>query len=135
MPNLPSSYLNSRLTITKAYDFALDHIGLDSLSTPIWKEYLQFIKAGETRTTWEEQGKVAELRKVYTRVLKVPVEDIEGIWREYDMFEGQVNKITVRSSPSRSFAFSSRDALIPSLLVSLRYSRPRSSSPSDPPPT
>ena len=96
-PNLPSPYLASRLTITKAYDFALDHVGLDTLSTPIWKEYLEFIKEGETRTTWEEQGKVAELRKVYTRVLKIPVEDVESIWREYDMFEGQVNKITVRA--------------------------------------
>lgn len=84
------------MVISKAYEFSLSHIGLDALSTPIWKEYIQFVREGETRTTWEEQSKVAELRKVYTRALRVPVEDIEGIWREYDLFEGSVNKVTVR---------------------------------------
>jgi hypothetical protein len=92
---LPSNYLAARSVISKAYEFALAHVGLDSLATPIWLEFIQFVKEGETRTTWEEQAKVGELRKIYTSVLRVPIEDVEGIWRQYDMFEGSVNKVTV----------------------------------------
>ena len=33
----------------KAYEFALNHIGQDKESTDIWKDYIQFLKAGEVR--------------------------------------------------------------------------------------
>lgn len=94
---LPSAYLSARLSITQAYEFALSHVGLDPLSAPIWREYLAFVREGETRSQWEEQGKVSEYRGVVGRAVRVPMDGLEDIWREYDQFEGQVNRVTVRS--------------------------------------
>jgi len=73
---------------------------------------------------------------VYTRVLKVPVEDIEGIWREYDMFEGMVNKITVSSESSFSLRKErSPERVADFSLLPSPSCRPRSSSPNAPQPT
>jgi cleavage stimulation factor subunit 3 len=38
---------STRETISKAYDFALLYIGQDKDSGEIWREYIDFIKAGE----------------------------------------------------------------------------------------
>lgn len=97
---LPSSYLGARLSISQAYEFALLHVGLDLLSGPIWKEYLAFVREGETRSQWEEQTKVGDYRALAGRAVKVPFEGVEDVWREYDQFEGQVNRVTVSSSRS-----------------------------------
>lgn len=97
---LPSAYLAARLQITQAYDFALSHVGLDPFATPIWREYLAFVREGEAKSTWEEQSRVSEVRALVGRAVRVPMEDLEAVWREYDAFEGQVNRLTVSfSSP------------------------------------
>ncbi len=41
---------NTRETVRKAYEFALNHIGQDKEATEIWTDYIQFLKAGEVRT-------------------------------------------------------------------------------------
>lgn len=40
---------NMRDTIRKAFEFALDKIGLESDSTEIWQDYVEFLKTGEVR--------------------------------------------------------------------------------------
>lgn len=40
---------NTRDTVRKAYEFALNHIGQDKESTEIWTDYIQFLKAAEVR--------------------------------------------------------------------------------------
>lgn len=37
--------------ITKAYDFVLQHVGLDRDSGPIWSDYLFFLKSGQVRSS------------------------------------------------------------------------------------
>ena len=37
-------------TVRKAYEFALTHIGHDKESSPIWMEYIQFLKQGDVRS-------------------------------------------------------------------------------------
>ena len=39
----------SREAASKAYEFALNHIGQDDDSREIWSDYIQFVKAGEVR--------------------------------------------------------------------------------------
>ncbi|CED85090.1 mRNA cleavage and polyadenylation factor I complex, subunit RNA14 [Phaffia rhodozyma] len=120
---LPSDYLNARIIISKAYEYALSHIGTDPLSTPIWKEFIQFIREGETRSTWEEQAKVVELRRVFSKVIKIPVEDVEGIWREYDLFEGMVNKVTAKKFlAERSPAYMTARSTLKELRTKLPHS-------------
>lgn len=36
-----------------------------------------------------------QLRKIYRRAVSVPLENVEQIWRDYDQFENQINKMTV----------------------------------------
>lgn len=38
------------------------------------------------------------LRKVYHKVLQIPVENIEQLWSDYESFEAGLNRITVRRS-------------------------------------
>lgn len=86
---------NSRNTIKKAYEFALNHIGQDKDSGEIWKDYIDFLKGTETHTTWDAQQKMDALRSAYHRAVVVPIESVESLWRELDAFETNLNKITV----------------------------------------
>ncbi|KAI9209457.1 uncharacterized protein BJ171DRAFT_487077 [Polychytrium aggregatum] len=86
----------NRATITKAYEFVLQNIGIDKESGSIWSDYLNFIKSGETKSTYEEQQKMAQLRAVYHRVIAIPISNIEAIWKEYDVFENGLNKLMAK---------------------------------------
>ena len=44
---------------------------------------------------WEEQQKIEEIRKVYHRALSNPLDLIEQIWKDYDAFETEFNKVSV----------------------------------------
>jgi cleavage stimulation factor subunit 3 len=86
----------SREAVSRAYEFALNRIGQDKDSGEIWSDYIQFLRAGETTTTWEEQQKMDALRKVYHRAVQIPLENVEKLWSELEAFENSLNKITVR---------------------------------------
>ncbi|GJJ07957.1 hypothetical protein Clacol_002164 [Clathrus columnatus] len=87
---------STRDMVIKAYEFSLLYIGQDKDSSEIWREYLDFLKAGETHNTWEEQQKMDALRRVYQRVVQIPLENLEQLWSEYNAFEVGLNKITAR---------------------------------------
>ncbi|KAH7916661.1 hypothetical protein BJ138DRAFT_1074533 [Hygrophoropsis aurantiaca] len=87
---------NTRDAVSKAYEFALNRIGQDKDSGEIWNDYIQFLKAGETTTTWEEQQKMDALRKVYHRAVQIPLENVEKLWSELETFENNLNKITAK---------------------------------------
>ncbi|KAF9460965.1 hypothetical protein BDZ94DRAFT_1238063 [Collybia nuda] len=86
----------TRDTVRKSYEFALNHVGQDKESGEIWRDYIQFIRAGETTTTWEEQQKMDALRKVYHRAVQIPLDNVEGLWQELETFETNLNKITAK---------------------------------------
>ena len=86
----------TRDTVTKSYEFALQHVGQDKDSAEIWSEYIQFVKSGQTSSTWEEQQKMDALRKIYQRAVQIPLENVEILWKDYEAFENTLNKITVR---------------------------------------
>ena len=86
----------TRDTVTKAYEFALQHVGQDKDSAELWSEYIQFVKSGQTSSTWEEQQKMDALRKIYQRAVQIPLENVEILWKDYEAFENMLNKITVR---------------------------------------
>ncbi|KAF8581991.1 Suf-domain-containing protein [Ramaria rubella] len=87
---------STREMVSKAYEFALMYIGHDKDSGEIWREYIDFVKAGETHTTWEEQQKMDALRRIYQRAVQIPLEIVEQLWSEYNAFEIGLNKITAR---------------------------------------
>ncbi|KZP19108.1 Suf-domain-containing protein [Athelia psychrophila] len=85
-----------RGVIRDAYEFALTRIGHDKDSGEIWMDYIQFLRAGEAATTWDEQQKMDALRKVYHRAVQIPLENIEQLWSELEAFESNLNKITAK---------------------------------------
>ncbi|KAI9612158.1 hypothetical protein H4Q26_008251 [Puccinia striiformis f. sp. tritici PST-130] len=62
----------SRAIIISAYDFSLNHIGIDRESGQIWLDYINIVKAGEA------------------------ADNIEQVWKEYDGFEHQMSKMTAK---------------------------------------
>ncbi|KAI8984849.1 hypothetical protein BD414DRAFT_489442 [Trametes punicea] len=87
---------NAREVIRKCYDFALGHVGQDKDSYEIWQDYINFLKAGETNTTWEEQQKMDAVRKAYQHAVQIPMENVKKLWEEYQDFENGLNRITAK---------------------------------------
>ncbi|KAH9811625.1 hypothetical protein DFH28DRAFT_1084886 [Melampsora americana] len=86
----------SRTIIISAYEFSLNHIGIDRESGSIWIDYISILKAGEASGTWQEQQKMDSLRKVYQRAVCIPLNNIEQLWKDYDAFENQMSKMTAK---------------------------------------
>ncbi|KAL1953137.1 hypothetical protein VTO42DRAFT_3551 [Malbranchea cinnamomea] len=89
----------ARRTISAAYDFALQNIGIDKDSGSVWQDYIQFIQSGPGNiggSGWQDQQKMDSLRKAYQRAICVPTGAINSIWKDYDQFEMGLNKLTGR---------------------------------------
>jgi cleavage stimulation factor subunit 3 len=89
----------ARQTVSQAYEFVLNNIGIDKDAGPIWKDYLAFLKSGPGTpggANWQDQQKMDSLRKAYRQAIVVPTQEVEGIWREYYTFETQLNVTTGR---------------------------------------
>ncbi|EWC45584.1 hypothetical protein DRE_05442 [Drechslerella stenobrocha 248] len=105
----------ARGVITQVYEFVLSNIGLDKESGKIWQEYIAFIKSGPGSiggSAWQDQQKMDHLRKTFQKVICIPVNGLEAMWKEYDQFEMGLNKTTGRKfisekSPSYMTARSS----------------------------
>lgn len=81
--------------LQKAYEYALNHIGYDPDSGPLWTDYIEFLKSSSTSSQFEEQLKMDQLRKTFQRAIQQPTSTLESIWRDYDAFENSLNKLTV----------------------------------------
>ncbi|KAK2800190.1 mRNA 3'-end-processing protein rna14 [Onygenales sp. PD_10] len=89
----------ARGIISSAYDFALQNIGVDKDSAPVWVDYIQFIRSGPGNiggSGWQDQQKMDLLRKAYQRAICVPTQAVNNFWKEYDQFEMGLNKLTGR---------------------------------------
>ena len=71
------------------------HVGQDKDSYEIWRDYIDFLKSGDSKGTWDDQQKMDALRRVYHRAVQIPLENVESLWKELDAFENSLNKITV----------------------------------------
>ncbi|KAF6748569.1 hypothetical protein DFP72DRAFT_1034925 [Ephemerocybe angulata] len=87
---------STREIVRKSYEFALNHVGQDKDSGEIWNDYIQFLKAGDASSTWEEQQKMDTLRKAYHRAVQIPLDNLEKLWSELETFETNLNKITAK---------------------------------------
>jgi cleavage stimulation factor subunit 3 len=99
----------ARTIIAQAYEFVLNHVGIDKESSRIWQDYIAFIKSGPGTvggTGWQDQQKMDHLRKVYQRVICIPIQGVDQLWREYDQFEMSLNKLTVSTPILIALCFS-----------------------------
>ncbi|KAI5279944.1 mRNA 3'-end-processing protein rna14, partial [Ascosphaera acerosa] len=87
----------ARSVITSAYDFALQQVGIDKDSAPVWTDYVQIIRSGPGligNSTWQDQQKMDMLRKAYQRAINVPMAAVTTMWKEYGDFENGLNRLT-----------------------------------------
>lgn len=81
----------ARGVVIKAFDFAVNKVGIDIASGPLWNDYLDFLKSWTPSASWEQQQKVDLIRKIYKRYLVVPTEKIEQAWAVYTKWESELN--------------------------------------------
>ena len=46
--------------------------------------------------TWEQQQVMDSIRKAYQKAVTIPLTNVEQIWTEYNHWEQNLNKLTVR---------------------------------------
>ena len=56
--------------MAQAYEFAVDKMGLDIQSHTIWFDYIKFLKGIEVHGSFNENQKIAQIRKVTKSLLK-----------------------------------------------------------------
>ncbi|XP_022256823.1 cleavage stimulation factor subunit 3-like [Limulus polyphemus] len=82
-----------REKMAQAYDFALDKMGMDILSYPIWNDYITFLKSVEAVGSYAENQRITAVRKVYQRGIVNPMINIEQLWKDYIAYEQSINPI------------------------------------------
>lgn len=94
----------ARGTIIQAFEFAVDKVGIDVQSDPLWQDYINFIKSWTPGANWEQQQKIDLIRKVYKKALVVPMENIETLWTQYTRWENELNQATAQKFVSEKSA-------------------------------
>lgn len=82
-----------REKLAQAYDFALEKIGMDLHAFSIWTDYISFLKSVDATGSYAENQKITAVRKVYQKAVVTPIIGIEMLWKEYIMFEQNINPI------------------------------------------
>eukprot|EP01038_Epipyxis_sp_PR26KG_P006635 gene6635-9109_t len=70
-----------------AFEKAIDSIGMFFESFPIWREYLDYVKGWNDSILIETGKKMTMLRKIYQRAVCMPMDQVDEIWNEYELFE------------------------------------------------
>ncbi|XP_014561740.1 hypothetical protein COCVIDRAFT_85956 [Bipolaris victoriae FI3] len=89
----------NRQTVTQAYEFVLNSVGIDVQAGKLWLDYIEMLKTGPGvlgGSNWQDMQKMDTLRKVYQRAVSVPHNATLEIWRDYDKFEMSMNKVSGR---------------------------------------
>ncbi|XP_072164826.1 cleavage stimulation factor subunit 3-like [Diadema setosum] len=88
-----SSY---REKMAQAYDFALDKMGMDIFSYPIWNDYIQFLKGVEAVGSYAENQRITAVRRVFQRGIVNPMSNIEALWKDYNNYENGINPMIAK---------------------------------------
>ncbi|CAG2177667.1 unnamed protein product [Oppiella nova] len=87
------SLANFREKMAQAYDFALEKIGIDIQSYPIWNDYVQFLKNVEAIGSYAENQKITAVRRIYQKGVVNPMTSIEAFWKDYITYEQNINQM------------------------------------------
>ncbi|KAJ6507234.1 hypothetical protein C8R47DRAFT_966772 [Mycena vitilis] len=87
---------NKHEVLRKAFVFALDHIGQDRDSGSIWADYILLLQAVVANTPFQAQQKINTLRTVYQHAVRIPLDNVEYLWMQYESFEMELDRITAK---------------------------------------
>jgi cleavage stimulation factor subunit 3 len=71
-----------------AYDFALQGCGHDKNSGDIWAGYIEFLKKWPRS---EADISLQAVRKIYRKAIQFPLENVEQLWKDYNLYESSIN--------------------------------------------
>ncbi|KAJ3252779.1 mRNA 3'-end-processing protein rna14 [Boothiomyces macroporosus] len=83
-------------TVVSTFEYCLKIVGTDKDSGDLWHKYITYCQQHQTQSSYEDQQKMDQLRKILHRAVHTPLNNIEEIWKEYDTFENQLNKLTAK---------------------------------------
>ncbi|KAJ1915458.1 mRNA 3'-end-processing protein rna14 [Mycoemilia scoparia] len=84
--------------VASAYEYCLGYIGFDREAGVIWSDYIQFVLSEEVFHTWSMSKKVETARSLFHRAISIPLLNIEEIWKQYDAFENEQDKIRAKKN-------------------------------------
>lgn len=83
----PALALNAaKQVMIEAFELAIERVGGSIYAAPIWQSYLSFL---QNDSSIDSQAFVA-VRKVFHRVLTIPMHHMETLWKEYEKFERSI---------------------------------------------
>ncbi|KAJ6501440.1 Suf-domain-containing protein [Mycena vitilis] len=78
--------------LRNAHELALSRIGQDCDSGSIWADYIQVLDEADTTPTWHIQHKTEALRKAYAQAVRIPLHNVDRLWKQYNAFETGINQ-------------------------------------------
>lgn len=88
-------YSAARKAYENAFERALENVGYSVESGPIWKEYIDFLK--DLPDAGMDPAKKREvLRNAYQRALAAPNEQLEELWKAYELFERYAGELSAK---------------------------------------
>ncbi|XP_052243901.1 cleavage stimulation factor subunit 3-like isoform X2 [Dreissena polymorpha] len=82
--------------MAQAYDFALDKMGMDIMSSSIWSDYINFLKSVDAVGSYAENQRITAVRKVFQRGVINPMINIEQLWKDYGHYENSINPLIAK---------------------------------------
>lgn len=92
----PDRARETRGVIQRAFEFSLQHIGIDREAGSIWRDYISFLREAEGRAAYEAQQINDVLRRTFQRAVVIPLNVVEELWADYNAWENAMNKMTAR---------------------------------------
>ncbi|KAJ2081085.1 mRNA 3'-end-processing protein rna14 [Coemansia sp. RSA 988] len=92
----------NRATVMDCYKLVLENVGCDREAGRIWIDYISFIESAQAHAPYEEQQKTDLLRETYQSAVAIPMLRVEEIWKKYDAFENQIDRMSAKQLLSKS---------------------------------
>jgi len=83
---------DEHVSVQKAFEFSLVHIGDDPHAHILWREFVDFIVSVPVTAADEVAGKNALLSDIYQRALQQPIQELDWFWAAYSQHELTINK-------------------------------------------
>lgn len=91
-PITPDSTDLPRQTVIKAYQFAVDTIGIDPINgSEIWNDYLNYLYHWQCITSQESTKRQDLIEKTLLKLIQTPSSNLEDHWKLFTSFENDLN--------------------------------------------
>ncbi|PIA14492.1 Suf-domain-containing protein, partial [Coemansia reversa NRRL 1564] len=101
-PNVDEIQQENRATVMDCYKLVIENVGCDREAGRIWIDYISFIESAQAHAPYEEQQKTDLLRETYQAAVAIPMIRVEDIWKKYDAFENQIDRMSAKQLLSKS---------------------------------